>query len=212
MSESIFWVITYVIFGFSFLPLILSLLLRRFKLEIDNNILLIAVTEFATSFSNLAFYLLGYGACTWQYDMYSTAEVFCFLLVFYRLNLKSVTNKIISLIIFLLFLIPLILVYFSIETRFYSKFLQFLLSLYLIRNYFQNSYLKEIKSSYLALSIGLLIYSVISFNLFIFIDWFPKFSKENYYLIWILHQFSALVFYVLISVGLWMGRRKSLII
>lgn len=110
--------------------------------------------------------------------------------------------------IFILFFVPLILIYFSYETRLYSKTLQFTLGLSLLNLEYQKSTAKRLNYPYVALSIGLMIYSVVSFNLFVFIDWFPKFTKENNYLIWIVHQFSALLYFILTSLGIWIGRRK----
>lgn len=208
MSNSVFWVITYIIFGFSFLPAILNLVLWKLKFKIDFILLSIAIIEFVTNISNLIFYLLGFGDQKWQYDIYSLIEVSCFLFIFHRLFIHDLKNRKMIFMIFILFFVPLILIYFSYETRLYSKTLQFTLGLSLLNLEYQKSTAKRLNYPYVALSIGLMIYSVVSFNLFVFIDWFPKFTKENNYLIWIVHQFSALLYFILTSLGIWIGRRK----
>lgn len=205
MPENIFFILTYIVFGFSFLPALLILIWSNKRSSFEPNIKIISVIELVTNLSNLFLYHLGLGYLKQQYFIYSILQVFCwiFLLNINRLS-KTVTWILISLSLTIFF----ISVYcdLSILSPIYSRLIQLLLGIYLLKIEIKKNLNVHKKSGFL-IAIALIIYSVSSINILIFDSLISKMNVSNFNYIWSTHQFAALIYYVLLSISLWKSQK-----
>jgi hypothetical protein len=205
MPENIFFLITYIVFGFSFLPALLILLRPNKRSYFESNIKIISIVELVTNLSNLSLYHLGLGHLKQQYFIYSILQVFCwiFLLRINRLS-KPVTWILISLsltIFFISFYFDL-----SILSPIYSRMVQLLLGIYLLKIEMKKNLNVHKKSGFLV-AIALIIYSVSSINILIFDSFISIMNVSNFNYIWSTHQFAALFYYVLLSISIWKSQK-----
>ncbi len=208
MSEKTFFLFVYITLGFSILPILLISILYLLGKKCDRDLYLISFIEFSTFVSNFLLYNTGLGHLKIQYTIYSILEISIWI---YILQHKFLTNKQGYLIIFSSTLILLLL--YQTNQLFHfeliSRILQFILGLkILLKNFdFEKTNKNQFLSHNFYLSIGLLIYSFFSINLYLFQDLLVKMKLSSFSFATTSHQFAAIIYFSLLSISIWKSQK-----
>lgn len=203
MDETCFIFITLFIFGFSLIPFLLSIYYRLNGKSTTKTIFLISLVEIFNSICNFTFYIFDLQFIQFQFYLYYFLEIVCWLWVFRIIQKQSKINWLqipffIGLSLLMIFTSRLT------HLELLSKGLEFVLGISFLRLSVQNN---KFSNANFFLSLGLIIYSVSSINIFIFNNEIIKVSDFHFYTIWSTHQFAALLYYILLSISIWKSQK-----
>lgn len=203
MDEKCFIFITLCIFGFSLFPLVLLIYFGLSGKSTTKIIFLVSSVEIFNSICNFILYILDFQNNKYQFYVYYFLEIVCWLLVF-RLIQKQTrfarlqTPFVLGLTLFMVYTGSLTFL------ELFSKGLEFALGMSILKLCVHNH---KFSNPNFFLSIGLILYSVSSTNIFIFNNQIIKVSDFHFYAIWSTHQFAALFYYVLLSISIWKSQK-----
>lgn len=205
MSEEWFYYIVYLTFGFSALPCIILIISVFRKTQPNLITTIISILEFSTFSANVILDILNLGHVKIQFGIYYIIELICWNYILKKYYFKK--NK--SLLWFLLSFFAII--YFLNVgdynyLKFLSKFTQFILGLNILLAELKNH--NHSKTYFLfPVSIGLIMYSLVSMNLILFNSLIIQMNENNFSLTWSTHQFTAIIYFSLLSISLWKSQK-----
>jgi len=207
MSNELYLLVVSVL-GISLLLSLALLLYVYIKHRYVNAIFaLITLVELTTSYTNVVLY---YSGLWWekQFTVYFLLEISCWLYLMYQYFLIKKQSRI---LIAITVPLSIFLVYIdnSLILEAQSKFLQLLLGLFMFLDRMKatNPEKTIVKSDMIYLSIGIMVYAFINLNLLIFSNVIFNLNIANFRTTWQVHQVSALIYYLMLSLNIWKSRK-----
>jgi uncharacterized membrane protein len=204
MSEKIFYLIVKIIYVISVFPFLLSIYYSLKKSPPPFFLFSIICVELIIGSSNFLLYIYGYGRVEIQFIFYDLIEIITWNFLIYSL---SKSKKTIQLQLLLLLIILYCIWFYKLGSvlEIYAKLLQMFLGIKLLLSVISTKAYDNTNSHNFILltSIGLLIYSLVCINNFIFKDLLVGLTISSFALSWLSHQFAALVYISLLFVSVW---------
>lgn len=208
MSEDLFFTFVFIAFGFAILPFLLVLYFSIRKRKLDQILILICIVEFLTTSTNLFIHFTNFGYLKEQFYLYYILEIICWVYILSKFYLKRKISIILIILIFccLLFL-TITNLFFAFE--FISKITQLALGINMF--WFQikdsDSKIYKFKNPFIYVSIGIMLYTFLTINLFIFKDLLMKLNLDDFAFTWGVHQIAAIIYFSLLSISIWQSQK-----
>ncbi len=206
MSEELFFTVVFIATGFAILPFLLILFFSIIKRKLEKILVLISIVEFLTASSNLFIHYARIGFYQEQFFLYYFIEIIIWLYILnkYYINWRLTTLIVLSLITFLFIFTPE-WSFTSFELA--SKVLQLLLGLFMFHAHFKDVSVSQLRNNLILTSIGILVYSFLNINLFLFKNVLNELNLNDFSLTWLIHQIAAVIYFTLLSINIWKNQR-----
>lgn len=171
-------------------------------------LLIISLLVFVINTSNFIFYISELGHIQTQFLIYSSIELISWLFILYRFVYREINIKNTLLLVFTVLIFFLEFKFSNYNLiKFESKCLQFYLGMILLFkcSEFGNKS-NDIKIN-IYLPVGLILYSLTAINISFFRDFLNVMKDSNFYTVWAIHQFAAIIYFSLLSISIWKSQK-----
>jgi hypothetical protein len=201
MNSELFLILSYFTYGFSVCPFLLIGYLFLNKRHINPLLSYIAIIEFIIGTSSIFLNLIGLGDFQEQYLIYNLFGIGLWSFLLVKINSNKKSNYILFCLLIIIFFLST--VYHSARIiEFTAIILQLVLGIILLFSSLLNYQDKNISVFFIA-SIGIIAYSFIVANFFIFKSKIVELNIADFSKLWMIHQVAAMLYYTLLSISIW---------